>query len=171
MTVYDDDLTPKQRYMREYYRMNKKHIQARKRRKYRADKEYRQKIRIQARNRYRKLRGDHVPVFGDLSEEHPNVIVRGGVTYYPIGYAADSADVSVQTIRRWCNLGIIPETMKEGKGRRWRWFTLHQVTLLKQMKGYNYMTHAKRQKVRDYLKENWDIKEVDDAEIIKFGPG
>ena len=156
-------------YNKLYYNHHKDRIIARRKRRYRQDKEFRSRVRNLSRETYRKSKGVSGSL-GEFVDDMPDVIEYEGRRYYPLSYAADSADVSVQTIRRWHKTGIIPQMLQEETGRRWRWLTAHQLVLLRKMRGYNNMSRVQKKEAKEYVTETWDAEDTGEEEIVqRFG--
>jgi len=157
-----------QEYNKRYYKHHKKRITASRKRRYKQDPDYRSRIRTASREAYRRNTGVSCSL-GEPVDDMPDVIEYEGRRYYPLSYAAESADVSVQTIRRWHKMGIIPDMLQETDGRKWRWFTSHQLVLLQKMRGYNNMSHVKKREAKEYVAETWDGEDGEERIVQRFG--
>jgi len=149
-------------YHRDYYEVHKHRIAKKKRERYRTDPDYRERLKQLSRESYRRRKireGKKVYEFGEPTDVAHNIVIKDGMTYYSISYAAKIAEVSILTVRHWIKEGIIPEPVRDTTSRRWRWFTPTQILLLSKMKGYQRMTRKQRAATRLLLKKYWN-KEV-----------
>lgn len=145
-------------YNSRYWEENKKDLLKKKRDRYKKDSEYRERMRQKARLYYakkKKQEGTKVYQIGESTDLGSQVVEINGQLYCSASYAAKAAEVSLATLRRWCDSGVVPETLKEKHGRGWRWFTPHQIVLMEKYKGYNKMDRRQKIAVKSYVKMNW----------------
>ena len=157
--------TREQMYNSDYYKLHRDIITQRIKRKYRGNADFREKMKRVSRERYRKKVGG-VTTFGELVPDVTGVVERDGVRYYSSHFAAASAGVSVQTIRRWHKKGTIPDMAQEDSGGKKRWFTSKQIRLLESFVGYIKMNEKERAKVKAYVAEHWNEEDDNAEEII-----
>jgi hypothetical protein len=157
-------------YWRQYYAENKKRLSDIKKAKYKDDPNFRDKRIRQAKMRYQRLQqaGElRTFAFGEPLKGHGVVVdPETGITYYSMKYASKVVKVTILTIRRWEKLGIIPPSKREEIGRRWRWFTVPQIILMrKYLSKYGSLTYEQRTAVRLFVKKYWDRRAVTDGTV------
>ena len=105
-----------------YYEKNKAKINAKRRRKYRTDSQYRKKVLARSR-KYQKTK---------KTEQLPPGVVRGegGRLYGTVGRAAMMMGLSPNTIRSYERRGVLPPA-SHYDDRGYRLYTVAQLTLLK----------------------------------------
>ncbi len=153
-------------YNQSYYERNKDAILRKRKKRYRKDKDYRERLRESARDGYARRReesGKEVYQFG-VPVRGSSIVQKDGQFYYSAAYAAKRAGVSQQTIRRWEKESVIPSPVKEEGGRGWRWFTPYQVVLLKRLKDYYRMTRKEKTAAALYVRQRWGIDYADEVE-------
>ena len=110
---------------RKWHAAHKEELNAKRREKYRENKEYRQKAIEQSRQTRRKISAEGV------SEEPTYRMLNGvRVEVFKVGQVAELAGVAPQTLRKWSDNGTIPPSIFPG---RHRLYTRPQVNLIRRI--------------------------------------
>lgn len=116
----------RRRAQREYYRRNKKKINAQRRRNYREDPKLREEHRARCREQYqaRKERANTGRTFSQRRRPRRAKLKMGkhapSIYVVPIGYFARRLGVAPKTVRKWEEIGVIPEMgLREKTARYW----------------------------------------------------
>lgn len=109
----------------DYYRRNKEKILAERRRRYRKDREYRERIRQRAREVYEESKPEK-PTDRHVFEG------RNGQRFISIGKLGQAIDRRIQTIRWYHRSGLFPPPLYHDK-RGWRLYSVNQALMLKNL--------------------------------------
>jgi len=109
---------------KDYYRKNRRSLLAKKRRKYRTNRSYRESVRKQARRRY------YTKVKSRQSSDRTVVSSKDGRQFISIGKVSKIIGRTPCTIRQYHRSGVLPKPLYFDR-RGWRLYTKGQVLLLK----------------------------------------
>lgn len=109
----------------DYYRRNREKILRERRRRYQADKSYRERIRQRAREIYDESKPERP------SDRHV-FSGRNGRKFISIGKLGQAINREIQTIRWYHRTGLFPNPLFHDK-RGWRLYSLDQALMLKDL--------------------------------------